>query len=423
MQNQRESLGENRFTPYQIFLVALLTTLQFTIVLSYTIISPLGDMMMKDLRIDTTQFGLLVSGYAFGACVSGILAASYADRFDRKKFLIFFYIGFLIGLFICGVARSYPILLFARTITGVFGGVINSIALAIVADMFAIGQRGRVMGFIQMAFAVSQIIGIPIGLIIANNWGWNSTFIVIGAFSILVGIIIQVKMQPLKPHKSTDDELLYPLQRLWSIIRKRGYFAGFLLVMLVSIGGAMIMPFTAAFLINNVLIPQEELPLLYLISGVASIFIMIYIGKLSDKYSKKQVFLVGAIITVLMTTLFTNLGPTPLWLVIVINIILLGGINGRLIPTMALNTAVPTPHDRGGYISICSAFQQLANAIGAFAAGVIIIQDGEYSQLQNFDKVGYIVSAIAIICVFLIHYVAKHVQRQEEQQTPHINKS
>ena len=404
-------MKDSTFSKYQIFLIVILTILQFTVVLSYAVISPLGDMMMKDLNIDTAQFGLLISGYAFGACISGVLAASFADKYDRKTFLLFFYVGFLIGLFLCSMARSYSLLLLARTVTGVFGGVINSIALAIVADSFALNQRGRVMGFIQMAFSVSQILGIPVGLVIANKWGWNSTFMVIALVSIITGLVIKLKMNPINKHIGKKNNI-NPLNHLWRILTNKKYSSGFALITLVSLGGAMIMPFSASFLINNIHISQIELPIFYLVSGFASIFIMIYVGKLSDIYPQKNVFFVGAVLTISMILIFTNLGPQPLWLVTLINIVLLTGINGRAIPAMALNTAVPSAEDRGGYMSLCSAYQQLANGIGALSAGIIIIQEDKNAPLENFNLVGLVVCLAAIICVFLIQNVAKQISTE-----------
>ncbi|HRD38850.1 MAG TPA: MFS transporter, partial [Bacteroidia bacterium] len=95
---------------------------------------------------------------------SGLLAAGFADKFDRKKLLLFFYTGFILGTFLCGIAPNYEFLLIARIVTGLFGGVISSIGFAIITDLFVMQQRGRVMGFVQMSFAGSQVLGIPVGL-------------------------------------------------------------------------------------------------------------------------------------------------------------------------------------------------------------------------------------------------------------------
>ena len=152
------------------------------------VLSPLGAQLLVELNVKPAQFGLVVSAYAFSAGASGLLAAGFADKFDRKKLLLFFYVGFIIGTFLCALAPNYHLLLIARIITGIFGGVIGSVSFAIITDLFKMEVRGRVMGFVQMAFAASQVLGIPIGLILANKYGWHSPFWMIACFSIVVGI-------------------------------------------------------------------------------------------------------------------------------------------------------------------------------------------------------------------------------------------
>src|SRR5690349_2974374 len=178
------------FTKYQTLVIAILAILQFSIVLDFMVLSPLGAQLMLELDITPSQFGIVVSAYALSAGASGLLAAGFADKFDRKKLLLFFYAGFIIGTFLCGIAPDYNFLLIARIITGIFGGVIGSICFAIITDLFPMQTRGRVMGFAQMGFAASQILGIPIGLYLANGLGWHSPFLMIVGVSILAGIFI-----------------------------------------------------------------------------------------------------------------------------------------------------------------------------------------------------------------------------------------
>src|SRR6187402_3340136 len=177
---------ENKFTRYQVLVIVLIALTQFTVVLDFMVMSPLGDMLMKSMELNTKQFGLAVSVYAFSAGTSGLLTAGFADKFDRKKLLLFFYFGFIAGTFLCGIVNSYYWLVAARIITGLFGGVIGSISMAIVADLFTLQQRGRVMGFLQMGFGASQILGIPIGLYLANAWGWHAPFLWVGGMAGIV---------------------------------------------------------------------------------------------------------------------------------------------------------------------------------------------------------------------------------------------
>src|SRR5579872_6261107 len=174
------------FSRYQSILVALLALVQFTIIIDFMIMSPLGAIIMPALDISPAQFGLAVSAYAFSAGISGVLAAGFADRFDRKRLLLFFYAGFVVGTALCTVAPNYHVLMLGRIVTGLFGGVVGSVVIAIVTDLFPLQLRGRVMGYVQTAFAASQVLGIPVGLFLANRWNWHVGFGAIVLLAIIV---------------------------------------------------------------------------------------------------------------------------------------------------------------------------------------------------------------------------------------------
>jgi predicted MFS family arabinose efflux permease len=228
------------FTDYQRFIIVLLAFLQFTIILDFMIISPLGDILLKTLNLSTSQFGSVVSAYAISAGISGILAAGFADKFDRKKLLLFFYTGFMVGTACCAVAYNYHTLLLARIVTGLFGGVVGAISMAIITDVFSLRQRGRVMGYVQMAFAGSQILGVPIGLVLANAWGWHSTFVMVLVLAFFIGIAVVLKLQPLTAHLAWQHDK-NALEHLWHTIRKKNYRIGFLATAMLSLGGFMLM--------------------------------------------------------------------------------------------------------------------------------------------------------------------------------------
>jgi predicted MFS family arabinose efflux permease len=113
------------FSRYQKTVIGMLAFLQFAVILDFMLMSPLGAVIMPALSISPSQFGLVVSAYAFAAGASGLLTAGFADRFDRKRLLLFFYLGFILGTLWCGLAQSFESLLLARVVTGLFGGVIG----------------------------------------------------------------------------------------------------------------------------------------------------------------------------------------------------------------------------------------------------------------------------------------------------------
>ncbi len=406
---------ETKFTAYQKFVVAILALLQFTIVLDFMIISPLGDVLIKNLNISTSQFGFIVSSYAFSAAISGVLAAGFADKFDRKKLLLFFYSGFILGTLFCGLSNSYTMLLWARIITGLFGGVIGAVSLAIIADLFLVHQRGRVMGMVQMAFAGSQILGIPFGIFLSNHWGWHSAFIMIVILAAIIYVAIFIKLNPVNEHlkiKSEKNAFLH----LWHTVSNKQYQTGFLATAFLAIGGFMLMPFSSAFLINNVHITQAQLPLVFMFTGISSIIVMPLIGKLSDKVDKFKLFAFGSVLATIMVLVYTNLSIIPLWQVIIVNMILFMGIMSRIVPATILNTSIPQIQDRGAFMSITSSLQQMAGGVAAVLAGFVVHQETKTSPLEHFNILGYIVATVLLFCIWFVYRVSVMINNKDVPQ-------
>ena len=406
------SVLSKTFTSYQKIIIFLLAILQFTIVLDFMILAPLGDILMKSMNMSTKQFGTVVSAYAISACISGIFAAGFADKFDRKKLLLFFYAGFILGTYFCAISYNYETLFIARIITGLFGGVIGSISMAIITDIFSIHQRGKVMGFVQMAFGGSQILGIPIGLVLANYWSWHATFYMVLILAFILGIALVIKLKPLTEHLKLINNK-NALQHLLQTIKKKDYRIGFLATALLSMGGFLIMPFSTAFIVNNIHIAQSQVAIIFFFTGIFSIIIMPIVGKLSDKFDKLMIFGIGTIIAIVMVVMYTHLSPVPMWLVIIVNIVLFIGIMSRMVPATALNSAVPDAYDRGAYMSINSSLQQFAGGIAALFSGLVVVQKSKNSPIENFDVLGYVMVVLMLMCFYFVYKVNILLKKRE----------
>lgn len=389
----------------------MLAFLQFTVVVDFMVLSPLGAILMPELGVSTSQFGLLVSVYAFSAGTSGVCAAGFADRFDRKKMLLFFYVGFVLGTLFCGVATSYPALLCARVVTGIFGGVIGSIASAIITDLFKMEVRGRVMGVVQVAFSASQVLGIPIGLYLATRINWHATFLMIATIAALVGIAIALKLKPITGHlRSKHDQSAF--MHLWHTASNRSYLKGFTATLLLATGGFMIMPFSSAFLVNNVLVPETDLSLIFLVTGIISIFTGPFLGKMADRFGKYRLFIFGSLLSMAMVVIYTHLGPNPIWVVMVTNTILWIGISSRMISSSALISGVPNLPDRGAYMGINSAVQQISGGFAAFIAGLIVFQPAKDAPLQHYDIVGYLTVCTMLFTLGMMYVLDRQVAKK-----------
>ena len=402
------------FSRYQSFLIALLAFVQFTIILDFMIMSPLGAIIMPALNITAAQFGVAVSAYAFSAGISGILAAGFADRFDRKRLLLFFYLGFTAGTALCALAPNYHLLLLGRIVTGLFGGVIGSVVLAIITDLFALQLRGRVMGFVQTAFAASQVLGIPAGLFLSNHWNWHVAFGALVGLSIATIAAILLMMRPVNAHlKLKQDSNAF--HHLIATVGQPRYTLAFGVTTLLATGGFMLMPFGSAFTVSNIGIDIVHLPTIYLVSGLFSIFTGPLVGRASDRFGKFPVFVFGSAVSVVMVLIYTHLGQVGLTTVIIVNVLMFVGIFSRMIPSQALISAIPVPSQRGSFSAISASLQQLSGGLGSVLAAAIIAQNTDGS-LRHFDRLGYIVVATSILSLIAMYFVQKSVANQLGKQ-------
>lgn len=406
--NKKTNTTKYKFSRYEKFLIAILAIVQFTVVLDFMVLSPLGAMLMRILDISPGKFSNVVAAYAYSAGIAGLLASGFADKFDRKKLLVFFYCGFIIGTFLCGIAPNYEFLLVARIITGIFGGVMSSVSFAIITDMFPMQARGRVMGFVQMSFAVSQVMGIPVGIFLANQFGWHAPFLLIVGFSVATLAVVIWKMKPVADHlENISDKKA--IDHLWHTLTNKRYIQGYAATAFLAIGGFMLMPFTSAFLVNNIAVLEKQLPLIFMITGMFSMVSGPLVGRLSDKMGKYRLFIWGSILTMIMMVIYTNLQVSPIWVIILINVIMFVGITSRMISSGALMTGVPSPQDRGAFMGINSSIQQIAGGVATMVGGLIISKDTS-GKLLHFDTVGYIAVAIMILTIYLMWYIHKMVK-------------
>jgi predicted MFS family arabinose efflux permease len=398
------------FTRYQSLLVALLAFVQFTVILDFTIMSPLGAIIMPALDITAGQFGVAVSAYAFSAGISGILSAGFADRFDRKRLLLFFYVGFTLGTALCALAPNYHVLLLGRIVTGLFGGVIGSVVLAITTDLFSLQQRGRVMGFVQTAFAASQVLGIPAGLFLSNHWNWHVSFAALIVLSIAAMAAVVLLMKPVNAHLLLKQEGT-AFRHLIATVTQTRYTMAFLVTTLLATGGYMLMPFGSAYTVHNLGIDILHLPTIYLVSGLFSIVTGPLVGRASDAFGKFPTFVFGSAMSVVMVLIYTHLGQVSLTTAIVVNVLMFVGIFSRMIPSQALISAIPVPSQRGSFSAVSASLQQLSGGLGSVLAAAIIAENADGS-LRHFDWLGYIVVATATVSLVGMYFVQKSVAQR-----------
>lgn len=381
----------------------------FSIVVDYMALPALSAILLPELQISTKEFGLVISVYAFSAGISGFIAASFADSFDRKKLLMIYYGGFLLGMVLCAAANSLTALIMSRIVTGVFGGVVASICFAIVADLFAPDQRGRVMGYVQLAFAASHIAGLPLALYLATHFDWHLMYALFFAFGLFNLGFIFFKIKPINQHLATKEETSL-LQHSSRIIGNRDYWMVFSNNTFIVLGDVMFMTFSAAYLTANLGVNLERLPLLFGIGGVATIVLSPIIGELTDRYGRLRIFMVGTVLAVVSVAILSNLGSCSFWQVVVVHTLLFIGVNARMIAATATTTLMPNQQDRGTFMALDASFQQLAGGAAATAAGWIIFKATD-GQLHGFSTLGWVVIGVMLVTLGLMYAINAMVER------------
>jgi predicted MFS family arabinose efflux permease len=314
---------------------------------------------------------------------------------------------------LCALAPNYHLLLLGRIVTGLFGGVVGSVVLAIVTDLFPLHLRGRVMGFVQTAFAASQVLGIPVGLFLANRWNWHVSFGAIVILAIIVILSVLLLMRPVNEHlKLKQDRNAFA--HLIATVTEPSYTLAFGVTTLLATGGFMLMPFGSAFTVHNLGIDIEHLPTIYLVSGLFSIFTGPLVGRLSDAIGKFPTFVFGTAMSIVMVLIYTHLGQTTLTVAIVVNVLMFVGIFSRMIPSQALISAIPAANQRGSFSAISASVQQLSGGLGSVFAAAIITQNADGS-LSHFDRIGYVVVGTSLVALTAMYFVQKQVARKVGQ--------
>jgi predicted MFS family arabinose efflux permease len=293
-------------------------------------------------------------------------------------------------------------------VTGLFGGVIGSVVFAITTDLFDYRLRGRVMGVVQAAFAASNVLGLPIGLYLANRWSWHAPFYLIVGTSIAVGFIIVLYMRPINAHLEKKPDTS-PFHHFVHTISTPFYLRGFTATVLLATGGFMLLPFSSAFTVHNLGIDVGRLPLIYMVTGIFAMVAGPLIGRASDAIGKFNVFALGCAGTIIMVLIYTNLGLTPINIVILVNVLLFISVSSRMISSAALISAIPSPLDRGSYMSISSSMQQLSGGIAAAVAGMIV-KEAPSGAIEHFDIVGYVLVATTLLTWLMMYFINRRIE-------------
>lgn len=390
-------------------LLLILGCIQFTHIMDFMVMMPLGEVFMAYFDITPREFSILVASYTFSAAVCVFVGAFFIDKVDRKSALLVCYTGFVAGTMACAAAPSFYFLLGARMITGAFGGILSALVLSVIGDVFPFERRGKPMGVLMAAFSVAAVIGVPFGYYLGIKLNWHAPFLFLSLFGTAVVYLIFWKIPSLTDH-ITDKPRNPPLAVLTDIVKDNNKLLALFFMMLLMIGQFTIIPFIAPFMERNVGFAQEHITYIYLIGGALTIFSAPWVGRLSDKHGKPKVFTWFALAAIVPLVAITNLREVPVYVALMATSAFFIVASGRIIPAMTMITSVVSPQQRGSFLSINAAVQQFSSGIAAFAAGLIVVESYPGGPLENYTFAGLLAVAATIASI----YVGRKLKKAEE---------
>jgi predicted MFS family arabinose efflux permease len=384
-----------KWTGKEILFLSVLAVMQFTFIVDYILIMPLGSQLMQHLSINPQQFSYLVSIYTVSAAVSGLLASFFIDKVERKTAILICYLGFSAGPIITILSNSYEALLLARVFSGAFGGVLTSMIMTIIGDSISKSKMGRATSFVLSANAVASIVGVPIAIFLVPFGSWKTPFMALIPIEIsmlAIGFFILPKL---------DKHLVSKInsKKVWATILNPKFIWPLVFMSLLTFaGGFTILPFLPTFVTYNYNFIQQEISYLFFLGGLSSFITAPLAGTMSDKFGRQNVFLWLNFLSIIPIILLTIFPLENKFLVITVSALFFMFSTGRHVSGMALINSRFNESIRGRFISLNSSIQLFTGSLGTVFAGFLIYH--EEGIIYNFDLIGIIAICATIVCIF-----------------------
>lgn len=387
--------------PSERVVLLILAAIQFTHIMDFMVMMPLAPQLMRQLDLGAGQFSALVAAYSIAAGTVGLLAAPFIDRFDRRTLLLWMYAGFTAATLLCGLATNAHTLLIARAIGGAFGGISGSLCLAIVSDLVPPERRAAGLGIVMTAFAVAAAIGVPVGLQLAQLWGWRAPFTIVAAVGVIVwGLVFRV-VPPVRGHLQAGEDKGRAFREL---LRDANAGRAILFMGVMVLGHFSIIPLLSPHLVGDVALPEKYLFLVYLIGGVLSVLTAPRVGRLADRHGRQRVFTIMVLIASVIILAIANAGPLPAWAALSLAGLFFVFASGRFVPGQAIITLAVPSSRRGAFLSLSSCARDLASGIASTLGGWIVTKQPD-GHLLHFNYLGWIAVGAGLLSILLARRV------------------
>jgi len=389
-----------------LLLLLVLASINFLHIMDFMILMPLAPQLMRRFLISPSQFSLLVASYSMAAGLASFAGTFFVDRFARKFMLLSCFAGFILGTVFCGLAETYYLLLCARIFTGLLGGIIGSQVLSLVADSFPPQMRGRATGMVMSGFSAASVLGVPVGLWLGTQYGWQVPFMAIAGAGLLVMLAaVQILPKGIR-HLISSRENATRLQLLKEILSFPAHRLALLFTFLVAFSHFTMIPFLSPYMVANVGFKEMELSYIYMTGGAVTLFTGPYFGKLVDRHGASRIFIILIVVAFIPQFVISHLPTVSIWMALVFTTLFFVFSGGRFVPSQTLTLNAVEARYRGGFMSLNSSLMQLSSGLASFLAGKIVsrLPDG---SLQHYGILGISTIVFSLLTIPIAHMLGR----------------
>jgi predicted MFS family arabinose efflux permease len=333
------------------------------------IISPILPQIGAELSIADTLLGTLVTAYSLMVGLFAIISGPISDRIGRRRILLMGTGVMTVALVCHFFVVDYFSFLAVRVFSGMAGGILSGAAVSYVGDYFPYNKRGWAVGWVMSGSAFGQIFGIPMGVVLAGQFGFRAPFYLFAVTMALTYILIWVRL-PQPPIRKQEGRLTVrgAIADYWAMLRRKEIAAAAVAFFLMFLGVSLYVVYFPTWLERSVGFTPNQIASLFLVGGIANVLSGPQAGKLSDRIGRKFIVLISCV-GLFLVMLATTVVIKSLWMAYPLFFLTMILVAMRISPFSALLTALVPDHNRGSLMSLTVALGQVGFGLGGALAG------------------------------------------------------
>ncbi|WP_262176970.1 MFS transporter [Saccharococcus sp. Marseille-Q5394] len=369
---------------FRVFIIAIST---ITVGLVELIVGGILPIIADDLNVSIGTAGQLITVYALVFAIAGPVLLSLTAKFERKKLYLFSMSVFFIGNILTYFSPTFTFLMIARIITALSAALLIVLSLTITARIVDVPHRAKALGYIFMGLSSSLVLGVPLGILITNAFGWRSVFLGIAVLSIGAFILISIFLETME-----RGDVLPLSAQIKALANKKIVFAHFAMMFMLA-GHYTVYAYFTPFLETKLHLNQYWISICYFLFGLAAVGGGAFGGNLANWIgSKKSILVIIGAFAISLFALPYSTFSLPFFIVIMM---VWGALSWALAPPLQDYIIQEDPVTSDINQSFNNSAIQVGIAVGSGIGGVVF---GYSDSVTSMPTVGSGVVVLAFIC-------------------------